>query len=177
MISKADPKEHGPRHRGAPICRFAGQMLRRGYSVAKFDSLQATDGSFFANRRQLSPRFRGLSCSRTQKSPIVARLLDLAAIVSAHRTAHDHPSIPWRARQSSIAGPQAPPARAASLVGDPRRARGPPVDRRDDTQTMALGIDRCLHSGDNATVRRIAAKRCSAVDNTMRRIIAMNRNR
>jgi hypothetical protein len=172
MTRNADPKEHGPRHRGAPIRRFAGEMLRRSsYSVAKFDSLQATGGPFFAGRRQLSPRFRGLSCRRTQKSPIVARLLDLADIVSAPRTA------PWRERQSSIAGPQAPPARTASLVGVPRRARGPPVDRRDDTQTVALGIDRRLHSGDNTTVRRIATKRCSAVDNTMRSIIAMNRNR
>jgi hypothetical protein len=168
MTRNADPKGIAL----APIRRFAGQMLRRsGSPVAKFDSLQATDGLFFAGRLQLSPRFRGLSCRRTQKSPTVARLLDLADIVSAHRTA------PWHARQSSIAGPQAPPARAASLVGVPRRARGPPVDRRDDTQTVALGIDRCLHSGDNTTVRRIAAKRCSAVDNTMRSIIAIHRNR
>jgi hypothetical protein len=168
MTRRTDPKGH---RRGAPVRRFAGRMQRRtGYPVGKFDSLQATDGPFFADRRLLSPCFRGLSCSRTQKSVIVARLLDLAAIVSAHHTTHDHPSIAWRARQSSIAGPQAPPAGAASLIGDPRRARGPPVDRRDDTQTVALGIDRCLHSGDNTTV-------CSAMDNTMRSIIAINRNR
>jgi hypothetical protein len=132
--------------RSTSICRFAVQMNRCShFPINGFDLLCAANRRFLPVGSRSRPSFRGLSCSATRPSAVITAPNDLAA--------HVNVALP--------PDPQAPPARAAPLIGAPRRARGPPVDRR-DPKTCAPALTGTFTQETIQPSGELAARQCSA---------------